>query len=392
MEFLEKHFGQDYSTASIQEIEALKAENEARAIKAEEVNQVFVDHMPTWLNMTNTTRCNLQCIMCNQAYGKIEEMAMEPGIYEKIVKEFYPFLKTVQLTAIGEPMMTPKLLAKIDDMLRYGVKLEMVTNGTLMKGDKLLKRLAAASELITVSLDGATKDTFNAIRVGADFEAVIENIRRFNAFRFALPAEERGELNFNYILMKRNIHELPDFVDLAADLDARRIICSHLVLYDEGLAQEMLSLWPGLCNRYTAEAARRAAERQVEIILPPTFTMDAPPGASDGKRTREQAPGENPSFARESPTPLGPEEEYTGEKCYFLWRRVYIGPHGEVVPCCLSGVESMGNMKNHPFPEIWNNKRYTTLRKYVHTRNPPSICQGCYLINRNPQKAEFKRL
>jgi MoaA/NifB/PqqE/SkfB family radical SAM enzyme len=279
----------------------------------------------------------------------------------------------VQLSAIGEPMMTPGLHAKIDDMLRYGVKLEMVTNGTLMKGDPLLKRLAEASELITVSLDGAKAETFNAIRQGADFDKIIEGLERFNHFRYQRPEDERPHLDFNYILMKRNIRELPDFVDLAADLGARTIIASHLVLYEKTLDEEMLQHHPDLSNTYTQAAAERAAARGVEIRLPPPFIA--------------------PSKAESRDEPM-PQDDgvYRGEKCYFLWRRVYIGPHGEVVACCLSGVESLGSLKEEPFPAIWNGKRYRAMREHVHTPRPVPPCDDCYLINRNPAGADFRKI
>lgn len=373
MGFLSENYGKDFTGASMDELAALKAENERRVVDGERDNIGIVDHMPMWLNMTNTTRCNLRCIMCNQAYGKIETHTMEPEVYDIVVSRFYPFLRTVQLSAIGEPLMTPGIHAKIDDMLRYGVKLEMVTNGTLMKGDPLLKRLAEVSELITVSLDGATPETFNAIRQGADFARIIESLERFNHFRYQQPEGERPHLDFNYILMKRNIRELPDFVDLAADLGARMIICSHLVLYDSSLEEEMLQHHPELSNTFTRAAAERAEARGVEIRLPPFFEAlpEAPPAE----------------------TPPPPDDAvYRGEKCYFLWRRVYIGPYGEVVACCLSGIDSLGSLKQEPFPAIWNGKRYRVMRERVHTARPVPPCNNCYLINRKPAGGEFKKV
>jgi len=383
MKFLEEQFRKDWSSASADELESLKIENERRAAEAEFCDKDLLDHMPLWLNMTNTTKCNLKCIMCNQAYGKIEELRMNAEVYNKIVKEFYPFLRTVQLTAIGEPMMTPHLLSKIDDMIHYGVKLEMVTNGVLMKGDALLSKLAASSELITLSLDGATPETFNSIRQGADFHKIIKNIERFNHFRFLTPEEKRTRLNINFILMKRNIRELPDLVDIAANLGVQTIICSHLVLYEKGLEEEMLIHHPKLSNQFTAQAAKRAAEHKIEIILPPPF-IESPVTEQSEKCSSIEPP------LKES-SPDSPAT-YQGERCYFLWRRVYIGHHGQVVPCCLSGIDAFGSIENQPFPEVWNNPRYQHYRRRVHTLNPPEHCKTCYLINRNPVSADFRKL
>jgi len=387
MTFLEEHYGKDYSRATPEELEALKSENEARAAEAEGRDQPVVDHMPTWLNMTNTTRCNLRCIMCNQAAGKIEALTMEKGIYEKIVREFYPFLRVVQLTAIGEPLMTPSLPSKIDDMLRYGVMLEMVTNGVLLEGDGLLEKLARAAHLVIVSLDGATAGTYESIRVGARFEKVMENLRRFNEFREARPPESRPRLQFNYILMRRNIEELPRFVELAAGLGAEAVICNHLVLFEEGLEEEMLEKEPALSNRMTALAADRARELGIHLVVPPPF-----PEGSEESPKEEEPPG--PEEDEPDPGSLGEEGEegpYRGERCPFLWRRVYLGPRGEVVPCCLAGVESFGSLKETPFLEIWNGPKYRLWRARVHTNRPAGPCGSCYLINRNPTRADFRK-
>jgi len=390
MGFIKDYFNKDYSKTSLQDLHALKAENERRAREAEAKDQRIVDHMPVWLNMTNTTRCNLRCFMCNQAYGKTKAMSMEPEIYDLIVKQFFPFLKTVQLSAIGEPMMTPGLPSKIDDMLSYGVKLEMVTNGTLLKGEPLLEKLAEVSELITVSLDGATSETFNSIREGADFDTIIHDLERFNHYRMQRPAEDRPVLDFNYILMKRNIRELPAFIDLAADLGARKVICSHLVLYEKELENEMLIHTPELSNAFTRAAMMRAQARGIELRVPPPFeetvTEDRRPASP---QTTDVSNLEADSTENNRPEP---SDHYLGERCYFLWTRVYIGPHGEVVPCCLSGIHAMGSLKDRSFPDIWNCKEYQIMRGGVHTPQPPAPCDKCYLINRNPSSAEFRKV
>src|SRR5262245_65093098 len=156
------------------ELRALKLENRQRAIANEQQGGEYCDHLPTWINTTNSTVCNLKCIFCNQAYGKGVDWKMEDEIYRRVVEELYPFIETVQLTAYGEPMMTPNIYGKIRDMEQFGVKLEMVTNATLMKGEKLLKRMARTMGLLTVSIDGATPETYNALRVGADLDEVMQ--------------------------------------------------------------------------------------------------------------------------------------------------------------------------------------------------------------------------
>jgi len=168
-------------------------------------------------------------------------------------------------------------------------------------------------------------------------------------------------------------------VDLAADLGAKSVVCTHLVLFDHILEEEILSNWPQLSNQYIDLALERALARGVELIAPQPFPTEA----------RTTHVEEEPPKESEGVEPAGP---YRGEKCYFLWQRVYLGPNGEVVPCCLSGMEAFGYLTRDPFLQIWNGSKYQAFRRQVHTSRPMPPCEGCYLINRNPGTGEFKKV
>ena len=66
-----------------------------------------------------------------------------------------------------------------------------------------------------VSLDGASKETYEAIRVGADFDRVMANLRWFRD----RTAEIGTSLTINFCLMPQNHHELVDVLRLGDDLD-----------------------------------------------------------------------------------------------------------------------------------------------------------------------------
>ncbi|MFO0983570.1 MAG: radical SAM protein [Planctomycetota bacterium] len=270
---------------SADELRSLKAENRQRAIENEQGGGEHCDHLPTWVNTTNSTVCNLKCIFCNQAYGKGVDWKMEESVYRRVVEEVYPFIDTVQLTAYGEPMMTPNIYGKIADMEQFGVKLEMVTNATLMKGEKLLQRMARTVGLLTVSIDGATPETYNALRVGADFDEVVANVRAYMNEVHKLPPQAQPPLHFNYIVMKRNVHEVPRFLELAKELGAAHVTVAHLVVFEECMKDETLDDHRELSDHYL-RAARRTAERlELSVNLPPLFAEAAPQAVLPGTAT-----------------------------------------------------------------------------------------------------------
>src|SRR5690606_35031104 len=110
-----------------------KAMNAKLAQEDEDACAPVVRAMPTWINLTGTTVCNLKCFMCNQYLDpNSPKWFMSDEVYDRVVAELYPFARTVQFSAFGEPLMTPKMEQKLDDLIRTHTKLEIVTNATLM--------------------------------------------------------------------------------------------------------------------------------------------------------------------------------------------------------------------------------------------------------------------
>jgi len=349
------------------ELAALKVENRRRAEDAEARDAEFCDSLPTWINTTNSTVCNLSCDFCPQASGKGLDVRMDERVYRRVLDELYPAAQIVQLSAYGEPMMTPALPDKFADMERFGVKLEMVTNATLMKGDALLSRMARIMGLLTVSIDGATAKTYDAVRVGGRFDEVVANVRAYNRARHALSPGQRAPLHFNTILMKRTLAELPDFLKLAKDLDAQHVTAMHMVLMLPETRGEMLDSsreWKERTNDVLARAAETAKALGLSVNLPPPFVLDG-----DAARTAPPAP----------------------IRCWFLWQRMYVGPAGEVVPCCLAGIHKNGDVARSDFFAEWNSDLYREMRRRVHSVDPYPPCATCYLVHRNADTGDFHK-
>ena len=144
-----------------------KAVNAELAATAERDCAPTTRAMPTWVNLTGTTVCNIECRMC---YLTLQDdppkRFMRADVYEQVVRELYPFAQVVQFSAFGEPLMTPDFDAKVDDLERTHTHLEMVTNATLL-GPERAAHLLRVLSLVTFSIDGATRETFEHVRVGA---------------------------------------------------------------------------------------------------------------------------------------------------------------------------------------------------------------------------------
>ena len=339
--------------------------------------------MPVWINLTGTTVCNLKCFMCNQFLDPdIPKWFMKPEVYQRVVDELYPFAKTVQFSAFGEPLMTPGMESKLDDLARNGVKLDIVTNGTLMmRENRFREKLLRTLETVIFSIDGATRETYNSIRTGADFDEVMDNIRRFAMRRLEMPVAQRPRMHFNFILMKRTVAEAPRFVELVHELGGDGITFNHLVAFHPSLIGESLAEHKALANEHMDRTREVARELGVPLIIPPNFRLvEDAPAAAPVAAAPNGAPDAHGAHGAPRARPCGPPPI----KCYFLWKRVYIGVNGEVVPCCLAGIPHFGNMMDSGFWNLWNGDTYQTYRRHVYTEQPYGPCASCYLIYQTP--------
>lgn len=130
-----------------------------------------------------------------------------------------PEIAEVELSNYGEMFLNPRLI----EILRIAAERKVVLhadNGTNMNhvSDEVLEALVKYRfRSITVSIDGASEETYARYRVRGSFERVIANIRKINAFKrrhsAAFPI-----LNWQFIVFGHNEHEIAAAKKMAAEL------------------------------------------------------------------------------------------------------------------------------------------------------------------------------
>ncbi|MBI5553658.1 MAG: SPASM domain-containing protein [Candidatus Diapherotrites archaeon] len=108
-------------------------------------------YVPTALQVEVTTACNLKCTMCEHTY--MQNVGGNLGI--------------------GEALLNRSFLEMVEYAKQKGIYAWFSDNMTLLTEEIANRVLDAGVDLIVLSLDGATPETFEKIRVGAKRE---ENI------------------------------------------------------------------------------------------------------------------------------------------------------------------------------------------------------------------------
>lgn len=315
--------------------------------------------MPVHLTIETTLNCNLRCIMCDDEERRrinTTDSVMPFGLFERIIKETFSTLKEVNLTAIGEPLMCPYLSRILDILRAHSIRLELITNFSILS-DALMEKLLKVLSNLCISFDGASKKTFEKIRRGSNFDTIIKNIKRFNEARRRLNEGEKPRLLFNVVLMRSNIEELPNIIKLARDLEVHSVSCSHVLIFERALDEESLFRHKMLANEFMLKAQKRANRLGVSLNMPKLFRIDPINNDLSLDKTR--------FISNEHRT------------CDFLWKRSFIRFNGDVAPCCAPRRPIMGNIYRQSFEEIWNGEIYREMRRRLNTQDPFECCKFC---------------
>ena len=220
-----------------------------------------------------TSRCNLRCPHCTKNVFASEwiDGDMDMATYRAVSRAF-PYLKQVYIDAWGEPLLHPHFWEMAAMAREAGCYVGTTTNGTLIKGE-VARRLAGAMDVVGISVDGATAATYEGIRRGAKFAEVIDGVRSLVAAKRELRSDGYPLVSLLFLKNRRNIHELPAMVNLAAELGADEVIASNLTYvakpdYDTFRVYSL----NGASPEYLAiieEARKRAKKRDLGLRIYP---------------------------------------------------------------------------------------------------------------------------
>ena len=173
---------------------------------------------PKVMEFELTNECNLECIMCNGMFSSSIRKNREklPAIISPYddrfidqLDEFIPHLTDAKFLG-GEPFMI-EIYLKIWERiaaLNPSIRIHITTNGTFLNTRirKLLEGLRAG---IILSIDSVVPETYRAIRIGGNFDKVMENLEYFREY----TRRKRTFLSMAVCPITHNWRELPGMLD-----------------------------------------------------------------------------------------------------------------------------------------------------------------------------------
>jgi len=163
-----------------------------------------------------TAKCNLYCPMCPRETFPQPKEDMNAEIFERLVSETGRAAEHMMLIGLGEPLLDPKIFDRIEYCARHGISTLLSTNGTLLDEAAAARLLDSGLEHVTLSFDGASKESFEYYRKGARFEKVRDNFVRFA--RMKHERRSRMQVVVQMVRMERNAGEVEDFIRFWRDV------------------------------------------------------------------------------------------------------------------------------------------------------------------------------
>lgn len=323
--------------------------------------------LPNFVQIEPVGQCNLRCRMCPIQFREDGGPGKPPAFmafadFCRIIDQF-PELTELHLQGLGEPLMHLYFF----DMVRYavdrGIRVSTNTNLTILTEERAEECVKSGLHVMHVSIDGASAQTYEAIRVKAHFDKVLRNLRRLMQAKRRLESDV-PEVKLVCVVMRENLAELPMVVRLAHDEGIRAVSVQHLC-HDFGESslpakyasmrnfiesQTLLNEDPTRVETYFNEARTVAARLGVALRLPNIKPRTHPPGT--------------PGRAR----------------CDWPWRGSYISYDGHAMPCCMVATPdriNFGNVGHDDVEAVWNNDAYNAFRNRLDSDNPPEICRSC---------------
>jgi MoaA/NifB/PqqE/SkfB family radical SAM enzyme len=189
---------------------------------------------PIYIRIKPTNICNQKCFYCVYADEKVidgrkvdHRECIPWDIMENTLREIKEVgVKAVTFSGGGDPLCYPRILDTLRMVESLNIDCSMITNGQALK-DEAAEYLKKA-KWVRISLDSATKDTYEGIRGVNTFNQVLDNIENFANIK-----DDTCTLGINCVVTQNNAHEIYDICKLVKNLGVNNIKLSPISIKEE---------------------------------------------------------------------------------------------------------------------------------------------------------------
>ncbi|MEO5370259.1 MAG: radical SAM protein [Magnetococcus sp. DMHC-1] len=318
--------------------------------------------LPVRLQIEITDICNLKCRMCAREFmPDMNTGCISMDRFAQLIQDIQPLYVT--LNGLGEPLLDKGVFDKLNHLHARNIMTAMPTNGTVLHHERLNQLAQHMPNILTFSLDGATPETYENIRIRGQFSKVINNYKAL-ADRFHRGQTRPGALiRVLTVLQQTNLHDYRPMYQLLAEMHLLNRY-SLVPLFD--YTPHPTAPHPQIPVAQDLEIFRQQIEQDIHNTVNPEEKKFYRQWRDTAAAWQTQ-----PVPFHSSATPL---------PCIIPWYNTYVDAKGRVYPCCylVNTRHIMGHLDQNSFPEIWHGATYQEFRhRLAHDRSRLDGCATC---------------
>lgn len=331
-----------------------------------------------------TNSCNLNCSTCMRHSWDEPSGMMSKAIFDCIIDGLGTFspVPSVMFSGLGEPLCHPNILEMVARVKALGSRVEMTTNGTMLDVDVSRRLVDIGIDMLWVSIDGATPESYADIRLGAELPHVLDNIRYIRKVITDARPASNTKLGITFVALKRNIADLPDVINMGHRLGIMDFMVSNVLPYTKEMCDELLydrTIW----HHITSDLSLRMPKMDVDYRTRATLDKTMSLWSNHRNGTRN----------------------FLGQDCVCPFLENGTGAirwDGGLSPCVplmhsyvnfvmgrerVSRQWAVGYLTEHSLPDLWYLPEHITFRKRVQAFefSPCINCGGCVFAEKNEE-------
>jgi MoaA/NifB/PqqE/SkfB family radical SAM enzyme len=335
--------------------------------------------------VTVTSRCNIRCKTCGLWKNKWDL----PYKTAKEVMENYPYMERLVWLG-GEVFLYKHFEEMFDEACKWNnLKQQIITNGLAPNPRWIEKIIKAQNTELTFSIDGVTKEVYEEIRQGSNFERVVENVKYIMKLKKELGINK--DIRMNSVIMKTNYKQIYDLLDFAKERGFNQLSLMALhfdsapnenIFYGDTRDQKALN--------YVYKAIPILKERakqyniDLDILLPcGDESFEEVVAKQENTKIKQKQESEEKKFEVKKEIKLETKIEDSKDVivpinrvcCKMPWNYMMICDNGNVL-ITGSCVKRIGSIYENSINEIWNSPIAQEYRKLmIEKKFPEDMCR-----------------
>ncbi len=335
-----------------------------------------------------TNQCNIACRMCMRNSWDEPSGWMSSETFDAILENLENIspMPIVSFGGLGEPLAHPDFIDMVVRVKKLGGRVEMITNGTLLDERRSRQLVDGGLDMVWVSIDGASPESYADVRLGAALPEVLANLDRLRELRESWTYFPTPEIGITFVAMKRNIADLPEVIKMGRRVGAKHFMVSHVLPYTAEMQAERLyarmlrnitympSLWVPQLNLPKMNLNENTQDVFIQLLNSScnvTFAGNNLGGSNDVC-----------TFIQSGSIAIG--WDGSASPCLPLLHNHISYLHGKPRR---SRRHIIGNIKELALPALWEDPDYVAYRKRVQSFAfaPCTPCGGCDLSESNEE-------